>query len=309
MSKLRPAGGDEPVLADARKAHVFYRAPVGPRGLACWIAQPPLARAKFAAPPLVAVHGISRNAREMVQVLTRVSERTGRTIVVPRFDKSTWRGYQQVVRPHRADLALLRLLEDLAAEGFCKAERFELFGYSGGAQFCHRFAMLYPHRVTRLVLGAAGWYTMPLREQPFPLGIGPDADEGAGDWGPQCARGLERFLALPIDVAVGECDNRPDAATRSHPDLDALQGTDRLARAEAWVRALHQTADALGVQADARLHRLPGCGHSFRHCALKGRLLELIAGDREALSRVEARLFSVPSLRRSAVFSPQLLRA
>lgn len=314
MGVIRAMGKAGQSLVDASRFQIFHRPAVGPRGLACWVALPEVPGPQA---PLVAVHGISRNALEMVRLLAPLCQRTGRAVIVPCFDGQGWKNYQQVVKPKRADLALLQLLDDLEAEGFCNARQFEMFGYSGGAQFSHRFAMLYPHRVMRLVLGAAGWYTMPRADLAFPLGIGDktrrraaatiaaggsaqrsdeavkgngshEPGEGgvvllrpeAGGWGPHFARSLPHFLRLPMDVAVGAKDNCPDAATRRNARLDAEQGVNRLDRAGAWVGAVREMASRMGQRADVRLHTLPDCGHSFRQCVLKGGLLDLIAGER-----------------------------
>ena len=37
--------------------------------------------------------------------------------------------------------------------------RINLFGFSGGAQFAHRYAMAHPGSVNALVLTAPGWFT------------------------------------------------------------------------------------------------------------------------------------------------------
>lgn len=280
MDMFRTPGSIGRGLIGLQGYQVFHRPAVGEGGLACWIAQPSLPRA---VPPLVAVHGISRNALEMVHLLTPLAERLGCSVIVPCFVKRGWRNYQQVVKPRRADLALLHLLQDVMAEGFCDTSSFALFGYSGGSQFCHRFAMLYPHRVARLVLGAAGWYTMPRSDLAFPLGIGvrerkkTPEKTGPDDWGPYFERGLRRFVRLPIDVVVGEHDNISDSATRRSPRLDSVQGTNRLARAASWVLSVQQVAEHLGEESDVRLHVLPGCRHSVKQCVLRGGLLDLIA--------------------------------
>ena len=49
------------------------------------------------------------------------------------------------------------LCADLQPGGhLADANQFELAGYSGGAQFAHRFAMLYPQMVSRLTVSFGG---------------------------------------------------------------------------------------------------------------------------------------------------------
>ena len=247
----------------------------GRGGLSCWLALP--ARPRPGARPLIAVHGVARGARAKAEIFAARAAAQGRAVIAPVFDEARWNGYQRAVAPRRADLALLRLLAELRAEGLVDAPTLDLFGYSGGAQFAHRFAMLYPHLLGRLTLGSAGWWTFP-DAAPFPYGLGGPAD----GWGPRLAAGLPRFLGLDIAVAVGARDDAPDAATRRGPALDAQQGIDRLSRARAWVAALEAAAGARRLPPPAiRLAVLPGCGHDFAACAAAdgGALIDLALGD------------------------------
>src|SRR5690606_11819874 len=123
----------------------------------------------------------------------------------------------------RADVALLRALEVVSFLSGVRTRQVLLFGYSGGAQFAHRFALLHPHRVDRLCVCAAGWYTWPAdHEQSFPIGLG-RRRSGGSDLGHLARSNLDRFLRLPVSVAVGERDDRPDALTRGGSEVDVLQ--------------------------------------------------------------------------------------
>ena len=161
-----------------------------------------------------------------------------------------------------------------------RTRSFELFGYSGGAQFAHRFAMLYPHLVERLTVASAGWYTFP-DTAAFPYGLAPRPGR-ADNWGPCLAAGLDGFLGIPIQVCVGARDGVPDANTRSGPDIDRQQGSDRVTRAHRWAEALRQTAGARGITARIDLAVLPGCGHDFRDCIRLGGLDALVLPDTES---------------------------
>ncbi len=233
----------------------------GPRALDCWIARPAAPRPD--APPLVAIHGIGRGAREMAEIFAVRAAAQGRTVIAPLFDEERWNGYQRAVAPRRADRALLALLDELTTEGLVASGPRDLAGYSGGAQFAHRFAMLYPRRLRRLSVCAAGWWTMP-DGAAFPYGL-------SGEWGARLAAGLDRFLALDIRVSVGGADDVPDPAMRASPALDAAQGGDRVSRARAWVAALRAMAARRGIP-DPRLSLtvLPGAGHDFSACAEAG---------------------------------------
>lgn len=265
-----------------REAHPGYslvrRKASGKGGLSCWIALP--AAPRPGAIPLVAVHGIRRGARMQAEAFAARAAASGRPVIAPRFDAKRWPSYQRVVHRGRADLALLSLMDTLRAEGICTTRRFDLCGYSGGAQFSHRFAMLYPHLIERLAVCSAGWWTFP-DNAPFPYGMG-EGNAKANAWGPRIATTLARFLALDVVVAVGANDDVGDAITRRGAAIDLQQGTNRKARATRWVESLKAAAQALGLSPRVKLAILPDCGHSFRECLARGRLDELVVPDRPA---------------------------
>jgi len=234
----------------------------GRKGLTCWIARP--ASPRPGAAPLVAIHGIGRQADLHAALFAPAAAAQGRAVIAPLFDEEGWPGYQRMVARGRADLALLSLLEELRVEGVLGAGRIALAGFSGGAQFAHRFAMLYPHLIERLCVASAGWWTFP-DEAPFPYGLG-------GVWGARLAAGLPRFLALPVTVCVGDGDDAPDENTRSGPAIDAQQGQDRLTRARRWADALRAAAAARGITPRVTFAILPGAGHDVAQCVRSGGL-------------------------------------
>lgn len=220
-------------------------------------------------PPLVAVHGITRGVDEMVTLLAPRAQTTGRTIVVPHFDRASWPRYQRAACSQRADWALLRLMSALRQERRVGHGRFDLSGFSGGAQFAHRFAWLYPDMVGRLCATAPGWWTFPDTRASWPYGI------GAGRTGAESFRlraNLRRFLDREIVVCVGSDDVERDANLRQGPGIDDQQGTTRVQRARRWCAAAEAAARAEGLQPDITLRVLQGCGHSFAECVAHGGL-------------------------------------
>ncbi|MEO1493460.1 MAG: hypothetical protein AAFV19_14995 [Pseudomonadota bacterium] len=256
----------------ARSISILHYPQRGRDGLSCWIAQPE--RLNPALPPLVAIHGLHRGARAQANLLATEAIATGRTVIAPLFSEERWPRFQQVVRRDRADLALISLLADLRLAGLCEGATIDLAGYSAGAQFAHRFAMLYPHLISRLHVTAAGWYTFP-DSAPFPYGIGP-GDAPRESWAGRLNSGLDAFAALPIRVHVGVRDTIVDEHTRSGPEIDAQQGRSRLDRARNWVAAIKAQAEARGIQPDISLNVIDGCGHDFTSCVRIGGLDRLL---------------------------------
>ncbi|MFN3260694.1 MAG: hypothetical protein ACE37J_09035 [Pikeienuella sp.] len=251
--------------AKAGAFRLAFRKGRGKRALDCWLALP--AEAEAGAPPLIALHGIARDAEAQACAHAPGAAAAGRAVIAPLFDEARWGGYQRV-KPNRADRALLSLLDELEDEGLLETRRFDLSGFSGGAQFAHRFAMLYPERVRRLTLAAPGFWTFP-DEAPFPYGFG-------GEWGAKLASGFDRMLGLDIAVFVGADDDQRDENMRAAPGIDAQQGPNRRARAGAWVAALKAAAAERGLPAPRlSLTVAPGLGHDFDACAADGALINL----------------------------------
>ncbi len=251
----------------------FTISPVGPFGkesLKCWVAVPAVLNRNM--PPLIAVHGVLRDAKGMLKEVASYAAGSGQLVIAPLFSENGWPGYQRVLGKRRADLSLLFLLEMLWKNGIADTHKIDLLGYSGGAQFVHRFALLYPHLVRNLNVCSAGWYTMPDTAAPYPYGLAAPQRPIAG-YSPFMGDNLASFLQLPIRVFVGEKDNQVDQYTRNGEDLNAQQGANRLARAANWVQALKTAAVERGVATDITFSILPNCGHDFKDCVRKGKML------------------------------------
>jgi pimeloyl-ACP methyl ester carboxylesterase len=222
-----------------------------------------------ARPPLVAVHGISRNAEAHVEAFAEVAVAQRRLLIAPYFDEARFDGFQRLARGTEAAVeALWRDVEHFTGR---ELTRVDMIGFSGGAQFAHRYAMLNPERVSSLILVAAGWYTFPNEADRFPYGVKP-----AGGRGRRAAANLARFLAIPTLVLVGSRDSQRDAALRQTPDVDIKQGLNRIERASRWSSAFLQTAIRLGVAPRVQFAMLPGCGHAFEDCVAAGGLPDFV---------------------------------
>ncbi len=230
-------------------------------------------------PPLVVLHGISRNADELVALFRPAAERSGRIVIVPHFAQSAWPHFQRPCRAARPDQALLALLAHLAAIDPSLAGQVDLFGHSGGAQLAHRFAMLYPHKVARLHLAAAGWYCLPDSSMAYPYGLGVDAAPVSLTWARRHRQALPAFLRLPVRLYVGTADDQRDDALRQSPQLDRGQGPTRIARAETYVARFRAAALTSGATPDITLTRLPGVAHDVAQAIRQGNLAALVTQD------------------------------
>ncbi len=221
-------------------------------------------------PPLfVTVHGISRNAREHAKLFAPFADKYGVVVLAPLFSARTHDDYQRLGRTGDAEHAgrvLEAMVEEVGKLTGAKTDRFYLFGYSGGGQFAHRYAMAHPERVGAYAVGAAGWYTFPDFRLTYPHGLKP------GKSRPHMQLVPSRFLAIPATVLVGERDTRSDSALRQTSKVNGQQGKSRLERGRRWVTAMQQAAKDQGLTGSFDFVELPQCGHSFKQCMQRGNM-------------------------------------
>lgn len=225
-----------------------------------------------AAPTLVAIHGVSRNAAEIAARFTSHPAFAEVNIVAPLFDREKFGKYQQLAtrQPDQtpSDEALFNLLAELSATYGIDTRQVMLFGFSGGGQMAHRVAMLYPSRVSALCVTAAGWYLMPDRQVHYPYGLA-DANGEEGH--------CDAFSAIPITVAIGSLDNRVDANVNQKAAIIDRQGRTRLRRARTWVAEMARYAASQGRRSNVELILLDNVTHDFSQCALRAGLIETTA--------------------------------
>ena len=228
----------------------------------------------------IAVHGITRNAAEQAHLFAPFAERYGVVLIAPLFPKDRFQDYQRLGRRgkgERADLALDRIVAEVASQIEVKTSELYLFGYSGGGQFVHRYAMAHPERVARMALAAAGWYTFPDPTVNFPLGT--KATSGLSD----VRFNLARFLSVPTYLMVGEKDVMRDPELRKSRRLDRQQGITRLERGRRWIKTMAAAAKAYHLDTPHIFEVLPNSNHSFAECMELGdmgrRVFQFLFGD------------------------------
>ncbi len=220
-------------------------------------------------PPLVYVHGYSRRAEAHARSLLPLCDALGCPLLAPLFTRDEHPRYQRLGKGSdglRADRVLNDCLEDMFGDD---AGAIRLTGFSGGAQFAHRYTMAHPARVTQLVIIAAGWYTLPDNTQPYPLGLHTR----------RALRGLhlnpERFLRVPTTVIVGDQDTGRQNL-RSSPELDLQQGATRVERARNWVAHMRIAARSHQLPSRVQYLEIPDIAHDFDAFIDRGHLLALL---------------------------------
>lgn len=206
------------------------------------------------------IHGISRNALEHINGFISLAERYGAVIIAPLFPKINYPRYQQLgtsVNQARADMAFNTVLQDVNEWLNIPTAPILMFGFSGGGQFTHRYAMFYPKRVAKMVLAAPGWYSFPDPEQKYPYGI-----KSSREW-PKLTFAMEQFLQIPTLVLVGEEDDLRDTDLNKARAIDAFQGLNRIERAEHWTAAVRAIGRSYDISADFRLELVPNANHAY----------------------------------------------
>ncbi|KAL6890524.1 Alpha/Beta hydrolase protein [Trichoderma evansii] len=129
-------------------------------------------------PLLVFIHGTLRDDSYADRGLIPFAESTPCAILAPLFpaglDSSTDLDSYKLLRSPtlRSDLALLDMLNEVAYRWpGIDTDKIFLMGYSGGAQFAHRFLYLYPERLAAVSIGAPGSVTILDRSTSWPTGI------------------------------------------------------------------------------------------------------------------------------------------
>ena len=204
------------------------------------------------------IHGYSRTYDSYFEnwMSTNVAESENVIIIAPLFDTTMFQHYQILnIWGMRADLRLIELGNQFINWLNLENENFYLFGFSGGGQFVHRFAMAHPDVIERAVAGAPGWYTFP-SEQFYPYGIQTTIIH---PWNLHFY--VEYTCASNLGLIVGEEDTERTSNLMQSPLADA-QGENRLIRARNWFEMMNSTAISNGWDFNMEYQEVPDAGHS-----------------------------------------------
>jgi len=194
-------------------------------------------------PVFVAVHDISRNAREQAAAFSDICEHYGATLVAPHFSASRFPNYQRLGRSRnshdhgkRANEALNAILEEIATLTGVSTERVYLFGYGAGGRFALRYAMTQPERVAGVVIACAESYTFPNPDKRFPQGISPGHKRLDLHFDP------DKFLRVPMTVLDNPRNGQDGARPRVVQVVSSAEKPVRN-KGRKWVAAMRSAAN------------------------------------------------------------------
>ncbi len=208
-------------------------------------------------PLLVVVHDTTRNAQACRDMFAGFADRRGCLVLAPLFpagatDPADVDNYKFVAAGRiRFDRILLEMIADVARQHPVRAGRLLLHGFSGGAQFAHRFFYLHPERLAAVSVASPGRVT--------PLDFGQPWWGGVADTARIFGRPVDpaALREVPVQIMVGGDDTGPPEPGHPTGPADAT-GRTRYDRA----RFLYDSLTDGGVT--CRFDVVPGAAHEHR---------------------------------------------
>lgn len=208
------------------------------------------------------IHGSDRNAKEMRDAFIPWAAKNGVALLAPLFPA----GLDSPVETNaykfldgatiRYDTVAIKIIEQFRNEYHLGSIPNALFGFSGGAQFAHRFAILHPELLCALSVGAPGNVTTLGVARSWWTGIG-DVEQRFGK-----TSSMPRLRQLPVQAIVGSNDDGRYAISIDEDDQRWVPGANDagLTRVER-IDFMVQDWQHHGVEVIS-LH-LPGVAHDF----------------------------------------------
>src|SRR4051812_25967851 len=220
--------------------------------------------------PLVVVfHGLLRNAEEYCRFAVPVAERFNVLIAAPLFDTNRYsndeysRGgviQKGVIQPQEnwTYVRLPGIIEALRQREAKPALPYYFLGHSGGGQFLMRLAALYPMEAKHIVAANPGSDLFPRADWKFGYGFGGLPKELSDD------AALQRYLAAPLTLYLGEADIDPQHPELDRSDAAELEGKFRLERGRACFAYGQRLAQEHGWKFNWRKVEVPGVAHDAK---------------------------------------------
>ncbi len=211
---------------------------------------------------LVVIHGSARSAEGVRDLFIPYSERSGTALLAPLFPIGALEDDDEPAYKFlkwentRFDEILLSMVADAAARYAIPADRFQLFGFSGGAQLAQRMLFTCPSRIRSVSVVAPGYVTL--------LDVSKPWWAGTSDFSSVFGFDLptDEIRRVPVQVVVGSADAGAEEifvppASRLWVEGANEAGQDRVARA----RTLQHSMSNFGIEAELQL--LEGIGHEL----------------------------------------------
>ena len=235
------------------------------RRIPIWVYRPPSLTASR--PPVIVLHGMSRNADAYCEAWIAHADLHGFAVVAPEFSKDDYPdaldyNFGNMRSPEGKQLPralwLFPVIDRIflrAREALCvDSERYFLYGHSAGAQLVHRLiTFAWSPRIVRAISANAGSYAMPVFDVDYPFGL---RDTPAAD------ADIPDLLSRPLTVMLGEADSDPAHHNLPRQPEAMAQGPHRFARGQRYIQTARQIALERNLPLAWQLTTVPGVGHS-----------------------------------------------
>ncbi|MDP0926472.1 alpha/beta hydrolase [Paracoccus onubensis] len=159
----------------------------------------------------------------------------------------------------RYDQVLLSMVDEMAAKYRQDWSKFAIFGYSGGGQFSHRFAILHPERLWAASVGAPGSVTLLDPDRDWWVGVRDLADRFGKPIDP------DALAQVPVHMVVGEADLETWEITHKPGSQYYMEGANGAGTTRPErLRSLKASFEAAGVR--VILDEVAGVSHDRMKC-------------------------------------------
>lgn len=210
---------------------------------------------------LVSIHGLSRNYDSHFNMNLDYAMEKEYILIVPEFGNENFNTYSTlgvIDNNNRADLALNEILQDVSRRINQNIEKINLVGYSAGAQFAHRYAMVHPEKINKLFICAPGFYTFLDENIYYPLGLKSKKYQNI-----DFRNKIKEFLNLEIFLYVGEKDLSREGNLKKNEFLDRTQGKTRVERAKNWYKEINNRRKEFKIYKNFKFELIQNTPHSF----------------------------------------------
>lgn len=216
---------------------------------------------------LFIIHGGSRDAERHLSYWMDHAKDKNVILIAPHFTKENFPYYQTLGmatfsgkiindKSQWLDNSIKNFFIFFKNKYSLKNDKYLMFGFSGGAQFIHRYLMYGNDKaIEKAAIGSAGWYTFISNEQ-FPYGIkNMPIEAGRIEW----------LLSQEILFLLGSKDNNPNDSSLNKSRGAKKQGKHRLERGDAYFKNLITIGDRFNVPFRWRYKLVEGLDHSTKH--------------------------------------------
>ena len=173
---------------------------------------------------LVLIHSSDRSNQDLRDYFIDFAEQNNFILLSPLFpcgieEENDYDNYKYVkYKDNRFDLILLSMISQVSTKYNLSWKKFNMYGFSGGAHFAHRFLLLHPEKIDTLCIASPGSITQINSEKNWWVGTKNIKD----------IFGIEinlKKLARPkIHLCVGEKDTSTVAITHSQGKKHWMEG-------------------------------------------------------------------------------------